>query len=126
MMEEALRAALLATSGVQALVSTRIDWGLRPDTLPAIRLQVVSKVPFYTSSGRDGLTPYRVQIDCFGSSYGEAKRVARAVEAAVDAFRRPEFESCFVEAERDDQDTDGADQPVHRTSLDTRIWHHAA
>ena len=123
-MEEALRAALLAASGVKALVADRIDWGLRPDIVPSVRLQLVGKVPFYTYDGRDGLTPYRVQADCFGRRYGEAKLVARAVEAAIDGLTRPAFEARFLLGERDDQDTDAAGQPLHRTSLDFRIWHH--
>ncbi len=125
-MEMALRTALLAAGSLVVLVGDRIDWGLRPTLLGAIRLQLVGKVPFYTHSGRDGLTPYRVQVDCFGRTYGEAKRIARAVETVVEALTRPTFEPCFVESERDDQDTDASGEPVHRTSLDIRIWHHAA
>lgn len=118
-----MRAALHADAGMQAIVGDRVDWGLRPATLPAVRLLLVSKVPFYTHSGRDSLTPYRVQADCFGDRYGVAKRVARAVEAAIEQLTRPAFDACFLEGERDDQDTDAAGKPVHRTSLDFRIWH---
>jgi len=125
-MEEALRAALLDASVVRDVVDDRVDWGLRVEQLGAVRLQLVSKVPFYTFVGRDGLTPYRVQADCLGRTYGEAKRIARAIEIAVQALGRPVFDACFVEAERDDQDADAADNIVHRTSLDIRIWHHAA
>lgn len=122
-MEEAFRAAMLADSELAAIVGARIDWGLRPDVLPSIRLQVVGKVPIYAYGGRVGLTPYRVQVDCFGARYGEAKRVARAAEAAVGTLARPSWDACFIEAERDDQENDAAGKPVHRTSLDCRIWH---
>lgn len=121
-MEEAFRAALLAHSGLAALVGTRIDWGLR-GAVPSVRLLVVSKVPIQTYSGPIGLTPYRIQADCFGAKYGEAKRVARAVEAAVATLARPRWDACFVEGERDDQDEDAANNPLARTSLDFRIWH---
>lgn len=123
-MEEAFRAALLAHGGLAALVGTRIDWGLR-GAVPSVRLQLVSKVPLYTYAGRIGFTPYRVQADCFGSRYGEAKRVARAVVAAVEALTRPQWDACFVEGERDDQDEDADGKPLARTSLDFRIWHHS-
>ena len=123
-MEEALRAALLATSGVTALVADRLDWGLRPEGATSVRLQLVGTVPVYTHAGRDALTPYRVQADCFGRRYGEAKLLARAIEAAVGGLTRPAFEACFLLGERDDQDTDVAGQPLHRTSLDFQIWHH--
>ena len=122
-MEEALRAALLASGGLAALVGTRIDWGLRAGILPAVRLQIVSKVPINSYAGRIGLTPYRVQIDCLGPRYGDAKMVARAVEAVVAGLTRPAWDACFLEAERDDDDTDAAGNPVHRTFLDFRIWH---
>lgn len=89
-------------------------------------MQVVSEVPFYTAAGRDGLTHYRVQIDCFGARYGDAKRLARAIVAAIGRLTRPAFEACFVEASRDDQDQDAAGQPVFRTSLDVRVWHHSS
>lgn len=124
-MEEQFRAALLANSGLAAIVGTRIDWGLRGQA-PSIRLQVVSGVPFYTHSGRNEMTPYLVQADCFGTRFGDAKRVARAVQAACDNLGLPHFDSCFVENERDDQDVDAASNPIHRTSLDLRLWHHAS
>jgi hypothetical protein len=124
-MEEQFRAALLANSGLAAIVGTRIDWGLRGQ-VPSIRLQVVSGVPFYTHSGRDEMTPYLVQADCFGARYGDAKRVARAVQAACGDLGLPHFNSCFVENERDDQDVDAASNPIHRTSLDLRLWHYAS
>ena len=124
-MEEALRAALLADMALRAIVADRINWGKRTGTLPEVSLTLVSGVPFYTFGGRDGLTPYRVQIDCWGLRYGDAKRAARAITTTIEGLSRPTFDSCFVEAERDGLDTDAAEQPVHRTSLDTRIWHHA-
>lgn len=124
-MEEDLRNALLADAGLQAIIAGRLNWGKRTGTLPEIGLSVISTVPFYTFSGRGGLTPHRVQVDCWGLRYGDAKRVARAVIPVVEGLSRPTFDSCFVEAERDGLDTDEAGQPVHRTSLDIRIWHHA-
>jgi hypothetical protein len=125
-MEEEFRAALLANAGLAALVSARIEWGLRAPQSPSVRLQVISGVRFYTHGGRDGMTPYLVQADCFGARYGDAKKVARALEAAAEALGLPHFDSCFVENERDDQDVDAANKPIHRTSLDLRLWHHAS
>lgn len=123
-MEEDFRAALLDWTGLAAIVDDRVDWGLR-NGVPAVRLQVAGKSPFYTFSGRDGLTPYIVQADCFGRDFGEAKLVARQVEACADALARPTFQGSFIVGERDDEDTDGADQVLHRTSLDIRILHRA-
>lgn len=122
-MEEALRAALRANVALAALVAGRVDWGLRSDPLPSVRLLLVSKMPIYTFGGRIGLAPYRVQADCFGTSYGSAKQVARAVDAAIAALTRPAWDACFVLNERDDQEVDAAGSPVHRTALDLRLWH---
>lgn len=125
-MEEAFRAALHADAGVKAVAGDRLDWGLRPPQLPAGRMQVVSEVPFYTAQGRDGLTPYRVQIDCMGLTYGDAKRLARAIVAAVGRLGRPAFDACFIFESRDDHDEDASGRVVFRTSLDVRVWHHSS
>jgi len=123
-MEEALIAHLLAWPAVAALAGDRLDWGQRNAALPAGRMQVVSSTPFHTFAGRDGLLPYRVQIDSFGLTYGDAKLLARAIDEAMQALPRPAFDSSFLLSERDGQDKDAADQPVHRNSRDYRILHH--
>lgn len=122
-MEEALRAHLLANSGVQALAGDRLDWGLRPAMLPSGRLQVVGSTPFYTFDGRDSLTPYRVQIEAFGETAGAAKQLARAIDAAMTNLPKPSFDSAFLITERDDVDTGPNGQPVHRALRDYRLFH---
>lgn len=58
-------------------------FGARPGGLPAFMLTVVSGAEGHTLSGPDGLFDGRVQVDAYGSSYGQAKRAAREAIAAL-------------------------------------------
>jgi hypothetical protein len=124
-MEAALIARLLATAGVTALVSTRINWKRRPqaEPLPAIVLHVVSRIPDVTHGGRSGLIVSRVQVDCWGATFGSAKAVARAVENALTAQTFTQgsvrFDAILIDSERDD--TTDETTPLFRTSLDLMI-----
>ena len=64
-MEAALIAKLLATAGVTALVSTRINWGRRPQgsALPCIVLHRIDGTPDVHHGGRSGLVSSRVQVE---------------------------------------------------------------
>jgi len=128
-MEEALMLALRADAALAALVGGRIDWGARPqaDAVPAVTLHLVDSPKSHTMRGRETLTQSRVQIDCFGGDYFEAKFVARAVSAAIDALKAEPLR-CFLLDERDDDFTlaDGPDasgaSEIHRTIIDVRVW----
>lgn len=125
-MEEALIAKLLASVGVTALVSTRINWLRRPqgEALPSIVLQTISGIPDVHHGGRSGLVQSRVQVDCWGASYGSAKAVARAVENAVTAQRFTQgairFDVILVDGERDDT-FDENTTTYFRTSIDLMV-----
>lgn len=124
-MEPALIAKLLATAGVTALVSTRINWGRRPQgsPLPCIVLTRIDGAPDVHHGGRSGLVSSRVQVDCWGESYGAAKGVARAVETAVTAQTFTQgairFDVILIADERDS--TFDEVTPLFRTSLDLMI-----
>jgi hypothetical protein len=134
-MEEALRAALLASAGVAALIGDRIAWGLRPQgqPLPAISLTRVTGGYDYTLAGRVPTTRSLVQIDCWAGSYADAKGLGRAVLVALDTLNVAPFQGAFVEDERDDAEDTAAPQrasagadratEIHRTSLDVRVVH---
>ena len=88
-METTLRALLTGSSSVTALVpAARINWGTHPQGqgLPAVVLNVVSGAEGLTLTGRDGLTPGRVQIDCDGETFASAKAVAEAVVARLHGY----------------------------------------
>lgn len=132
-MEEALLALLTGSAGVTALVPAgRIVWASRVGpTLPAIVLWTVSARPDYAMAGANGLVVALVQIDCWGSTYAQAKSTARAVKAALSGHRDGVFQGLFVEGERDSFEAgdgappDAAPTGFHRTSLDVRAWHFA-
>lgn len=121
-MEAALLARLLATAGVTALVSTRINWLRRPqgEALPAIVLHRIDGAPDVHHGGASGLVVSRVQVDCWAESYGSAKAIARAVETAVTAQTFTQgatrFDVILIADERDS--TFDETTPLFRTSLD--------
>jgi hypothetical protein len=125
-MEAALIAKLLASTGITALVSTRINWSRRPQgsALPCIVLHRIDGAPDVTHGGRSGLVVSRVQVDCWGSSYGSAKAIARAVETAITAQTFTQgairFDVILIDSERDDS-SDENNTPIFRTSLDLMI-----
>ena len=126
-MEAALIAKQLASVGITALVSTRINWSRRPqgEALPAIVLHRIDGTPDVHHGGASGLGVSRVQVDCWGASYGSAKAVARAVEAAVTAQTFTQgvirFDVILIADERDS--TSDETTPIFRTSLDLMVYH---
>lgn len=129
-MEPALIARLLATAGLTALVSTRINWARRPqgEALPAVVLHRIDGGVDYHTEGPSGLVESRVQVDCWAASYGSAKAVARQVEAAVSGARFTSgairFDGIFIIDERDT--TFDETTPIFRTSLDLAVHHASA
>lgn len=130
-MEEALRAHLLATAAVTALVpAERIVWNQRiGPALPAISLHRITGRPDYHLQGPSGLVDSLVQVDCWGASFASVTAVARAVQAALSAHAGGVISRCFIENlrssfEKGDGAT-GASTPTdfHRSSLDVRVWH---
>jgi hypothetical protein len=128
-MEEAIRARLLATAGVTALVSSRVYCGARPQAgaLPDIIINRISGAPVYTDDGESGIASARLQIDCWGQTYGSAKNVARAVIASLSAFfgtvGSTTFQYVLLDAERDFREggSDAAEYPF-RTNVDFIVW----
>jgi hypothetical protein len=129
-MEEALIAKLLADGGVSGLVGTRVYPVARPQgsLLPAIVLATVSNVPVYTNDGEAGIAEARVQIDCWGATYGSVKAAARAVTASLSAFfgtvDDAVFQYVLLDGERDSRES-GSNAPEYlfRTQLDFRVWY---
>ena len=129
-MEEALRALIVADSGVTDLVSTRVYWRQAPQSVTGdfINLHVISAPRDYRMTGSSGLRQTRVQTDCWGSKYSTAKGIARALDAAVSGYSGTVsgkvFQGIFIDGERDDDTTDTGDtQTRFRVSLDLIIWH---
>jgi hypothetical protein len=128
-MEESLIGLLLASAGLTALVSTRVNWNRieAPALPPYIILRRVSGVRDYRMSGATGLVETRVQVDCFGATYASAKGAARAIEAAISGYKGASstttFDGIFLAAERDLIDDDDTPADLHGVSLDFMVWH---
>lgn len=80
-------AVLTAAAPVVALVGSRIAPLLRTQdlVLPAITLQRITLSPTNQFSGDGGLDQTRVQVDCYGATYSNARAVADAVRTAMKA-----------------------------------------
>lgn len=132
-MESAVRTMLLAHAPLAALVGDRIDWGVRAQgrALPAVTLQIVSRLPGMTYAGADGWEQSRIQIDAWGRTYLAAQQVADVLAlppAGLLAGYRGDLPGLrlrtMIAARRTDDDSDDAG-PVHRASIDVIAWHRA-
>ena len=130
-MEAALIAELLSKAGITALVDNRINWLRRPQgaALPDIILYRIDGAPDYHLSGPSGLVASRIQVDCWAFTYLEAKRIARAVDAAVSAARftrgAVRFDAVLIVDESDDT-FDETPDTYFRTRLDLAVHHASA
>lgn len=131
MMEADLISMLLASAGVAALVSDRVTPVSRTQgsTLPAITVQRISGAPEYAADGEVGLLNARVQVDCWGSDYGDSKLLAAAVINELSAVRDvigtagTKFIFILLENERDFRETGANDaEYLNHTALDFMIW----
>lgn len=124
-MEESFRALLQGDAGVLAVVpAARINWGERPtrEQLPAIVLTLVSGGEGLTLDGPDGLAEARVQVDCYGATFAQARAVADAVRARLHGYSGGAIQLIDLALERAATDAAAVDRPTRR-SLDFRvIW----
>jgi hypothetical protein len=80
-MQADLRARLLADSTIGGLVSTRVDWGVRPQgkPLPAITLTLVSDNRDQTMAGLQATQGPLIQVDCWAETYTASGILREAV-----------------------------------------------
>lgn len=114
-MEEHLRSILLA-------VGCPVAWGSmgQGTDLPRIVLTNVSGFEGGTLAGADGVIRGRVQVDCYGASYGQAITTARAVRAILSGYAGGPIRLASLEAKRDRPDEAGGDV-IQRASLDFAV-----
>jgi hypothetical protein len=131
-MEEALHTRLLASAGLTALVGSRVVWIERPQgsALPAVTLQLISPGREYTYGGASGTSNPRVQADCWGRTYSEAKLVSRALIDTVEqrsTVGGVRFGPSFIDATRDmaPEELPGGVK-VYRVSIDIIVWNSPA
>lgn len=128
-MEEAFLAQLLATSGVTAIVGTRVRPVMagQADNPPRVVVTTISRNPVYHAGGQSDLADARVQVDCWATTATGAIALARAVKAAIpkQPFTRSgvDFGGVFQISERQSFEGDDATSRIHRVSIDFRVWH---
>lgn len=126
-MQTDLRARLLANGTIAALVSTRVDWGVRPQgkPLPAITLTMVNDTRDQRMDGLETTQGPLVQIDCWADTYLTASALR---EAVVTLLATPATQSGtrFLGA----QNINTQDLPektdtgmVHRAMIRANVWH---
>lgn len=121
-MEELLRQYIEGQTGFIT------SWGLNPqctDT-PRITLTQVSGVDGYTSCGHAGFVQSRVQANCYGGSYLQARNVSRALIALTDNWpQNDEITGVFWENLRDGNDGNTTELAFWR-SVDLLVNHRSA
>lgn len=127
-MEEQLTNHLLAQAGLTALVGDRITWSRRAQgaALPAVVLNIISRTPGYSMEAVSGAVEQRVQVDCWGATYGDARGVARQITESLSGVRVTvagvNFLGSFKDGDRDSFEQGAGDEPLYRVNLDFIIW----
>jgi hypothetical protein len=105
---------LLSTS-----LSFPIAWGALGEGTETPRASVnLSIVPSYTLEGA-GLSKARVQIDCYGRSFGETLTASRAVRTLLDRYCGGPIVGVLLETVRNLTDDDAG--LLHRLSLNFSV-----
>jgi hypothetical protein len=94
--ETALYSTLAGTSGVSALVSTRIYPGIAPESaaMPYIVYSLVGTDRLATLLGSGDYARKRMQIECVATTYAGSKALASAVVAALQSngYQQSEYD----------------------------------
>lgn len=130
---EGLRAYLVATAGVTAVVSTRVraTQADENDTPPYVLLFLVSDPSRYAMSGEAGLAHARVQVDCIGATPKSALDVSEAVNTAMSGYRGAMSSVSVRRCHKIDRSgpdlfgpTDGSQRGRYRVRIDYMIDYH--
>lgn len=118
MIESDLIALLASNPAIGTLAGTRVAMNLLPEgeTRPYIVCNLVSSEREGSMSGSGTLRNARMQINCFAASYGHAKQLAAATQAALDVAEV--FEPVFLS----EQDLFDSTTKLHQVAIDYSIW----
>lgn len=119
-LEESIYAKLSTTSGVTALVSTRIYPDVIPQdiAMPAVAYQRITAVREMAHDGPSGLASVRVQFTIAAASYSSAKAIAAVIRTTLDGFSGTmgsggcTVEGAFVENDYDGYNQEGGEYVV--------------
>lgn len=126
MVEEAVRALLVADPAVSALVSARVYPAPLPQSpaLPALSYQRISATRTRSQEGPSGRARCRFQVDAWASTYDDARQLAAATRRALDGFRGVVAGVELQEVQlATDRDLYEPDVKLHRVSADYFVAH---
>ena len=88
MIDEGIRARLIAHAGLLAIISQRVYNNIAPQgaTIPHIVFRRVSAQRDLTHSGPSGVARARFQFDCLGKTPTEAKQIAANLRNALHGY----------------------------------------
>ena len=127
--EQAVLKELLADSGVTDLISERLYYVKAPQDVvkPYVIFFKASGPREYSHDGVSALARPRFQFSCFATTYYEAKQIAEAIRAAIEAFNGimggaggAEVGSCFCINESDIYEDN---TQLFHVAVDYLIWH---
>ena len=122
MLEESIFSHLSTVAAITTYVGASSSARIYPvylpqdPTYPAISYQRISSQPHVSMGGFCNLDNPRIQIDCWATSYSDAKGMAEAVRDAMMSA------SAFNALEISDQDLFEPDLEIYRVSIDFSCW----
>ena len=129
-MEAALRARIVDSPAVSAIVSGRVYWENRPQSapLPDVTLLIVSDERPQHMKGFDSFRPTEVQIDVRATSFAQKKALK---EAVIDAVAPKHFGNGVRFARASDVrarplNEDAGTQFIFRDVIELTVWHSPA
>jgi len=103
----------------------RAPQNINADTGPYVVLYRIDGVPSYHYQGRD-LVQSRIQANCYGKTYADAKTAARAVISALEGQSSGSIQNIFVETDgRDLSSEDPSKNQVFVVAVDLNVIHSA-
>lgn len=112
-MEEALRALLIGSPAITALVpAPSINWRRHPQGAPwpGVVLHGINDRDEYLLAAVGDISEARVQIDCWATTYGQAKAISRAVRTLLSGYQGGPFFQMRLNGARDAQSS-GINEP---------------
>lgn len=128
MLQEGLKSFLDANGPVSALVANRTYAGQIPELsansiLPAIAYKEIHGDGEFSMDGPDQEQHSRMQFDCYGKVYADAKRLARTLRRELEAFTGLLAEGTVIEHMQRESEIDiFEDAPfIYCTAVDFKI-----